>query len=141
MEGDGELETGVPARLSAEAGRRFGLQVGTAFLVLAGIASWRGHPRSAAVLGALGGALVIGGLLIPDRMDPVHRGWMRLALAISKVTTPVVMGALYFLVLTPVGLLVRAFGHRPLTAKRGATSTWVPRDATQGGRSDLTHQF
>jgi hypothetical protein len=140
MEGDCELETVVPARLSPEAGRRFGLQVGTAFLVLAGIANWRGHARGAAVLGAMGGALVIGGLLMPNRMDPVHRVWMRLALVISKVTTPVVMSVLYFLVLTPVGLVLRAFGHRPIGAGRGAASTWVPREANLG-RSDLTHQF
>jgi hypothetical protein len=133
------LETGVPARLSAQAGRRFGLQVGAAFLVLAGIASWRGHARSAMVLGALGSALVGGGLLVPDRMDPIYRGWMRLAMVISKVTTPVVMGAVYFLVLTPMGLLVRAFGHHPLAPTRGGSSAWTSRE--HGGRSDLKHQF
>jgi saxitoxin biosynthesis operon SxtJ-like protein len=141
MDGGGGLATRVPARLSARAGRLFGLQVGAAFLVLGAVASWRGHPRSAVVLGALGGALVVGGLLVPDRMDPIYRGWMRLAAAISKVTTPVVMGALYFLVLTPTGLLLRAFGHRALAPTRGASSAWVPRDATRGGRSDLKHQF
>jgi hypothetical protein len=135
------LETGVPARLSARAGRRFGLQVGAAFLVLAAIASWRGHPRSAAVFGVLGIALLAGGLIVPSQMDPVYRAWMRLAAAISKVTTPLVMGALYFLVLTPMGLLLRAFGHRPLVPTRGASSAWVPRDTAQGGRSDLKHQF
>jgi hypothetical protein len=135
------LETRVPTRLSARAGRHFGLQVGAAFLVLAGLASWRGHARYAMVLGALGGALVIGGLLVPGRMDPIYRGWMRLATAISRVTTPVVMGALYFLVLTPTGLLLRAFGHRSLGPARGASSAWVPRDAARGGRSDLKHQF
>jgi hypothetical protein len=135
------LERGVPARLSAQAGRRFGVQVGAAFLVLASIASWRGHPQTAVVLGALGSALVVGGLLAPDRMDPIYRAWMRLAAAISKVTTPVVMGALYFLVVTPMGLLLRVFGHRPLAPARGANSAWVSRDATQDGRSDLKHQF
>ena len=93
------------------------------------------------MLGALGSGLLIGGLLLPDRMDPIYRGWMRLAAAISKVTTPVVMGAVYFLVLTPVGLVLRAFGHRPLAPTREARSAWVARDGTQDGRSDLMHQF
>jgi hypothetical protein len=74
-------------------------------------------------------------------MDPVYRGWMALAAAISKVTTPVVMGILYFVVLTPIGLLLRAFGHRPLAPTRGVSSAWIPRDTARGGRSDLTHQF
>jgi Saxitoxin biosynthesis operon protein SxtJ len=135
------LETRVPTRLSGRAGRLFGLQVGAAFLVLAGIAGWRGHPRSAMVFGALGGVLVLGGLLVPDRMDPIYRGWMQLATTISRVTTPVVMGVMYFLVLTPTGLLLRAFGHRVLGPTPGASSAWVPRDAKRGGRSDLKHQF
>jgi hypothetical protein len=135
------LETGVPARLSTQAGRRFGLQVGAAFVILAGVANWRGHARSAVVLGAMGCGLLVGGLLTPGRLDPIYRAWMGLARAISKVTTPVVMGALYFLVLTPVGLVLRACGHRPLVPTRGAESAWVARDGAQGARSDLKHQF
>jgi ABC-type uncharacterized transport system permease subunit len=135
------LETRVPARLTAPGGRRFGLQVGVAFLVLAAIAGGRGHPKSALLLGALGSLLVLGGLLVPDRMEPIRRAWMRVATVISKVTTPVVMGILYFLVLTPIGLLLRAFGHRPLTATRGNGSSWVPRDEREGGAGDLKHQF
>ena len=71
-------------------------------------------------------------------MDPVYRGWMGLAAAISKVTTPVVMGVLYFLVLTPIGLLLRAFGHRPLAPSRGVSSAWIPREhgAGRAQRSD-----
>ena len=49
----------VPARLTAAQGRRFGLTVGLAFLVLAGIAWWRGHPTSVLVLGSLGTLLVL----------------------------------------------------------------------------------
>ena len=39
---------------------------------------------------------------------------MALAHAISKVTTPIVMGVMYFVVLTPVGVLRRGFGGNPL---------------------------
>jgi hypothetical protein len=65
VEGDQGMAAGVPARLTAAQGRRFGLTVGCAFLVFAGIAWWRGHPTTTNVLGTLGGVLSVAGLIIP----------------------------------------------------------------------------
>jgi hypothetical protein len=140
---------GIPARLSARPtpqaeareGRRFGLQVGVAFLVLAAIARWRGHTTSVVVLGLLGLALVAGGLAAPVAMGPVRRGWMRFALLLSKVTTPLFMGAVYYLVLTPIGLVLRATGPQPLAAARDAPSGWAPRPANRRGAAGMERQF
>ncbi len=53
MEGDPGLEARVPARLTGAAGRKFGLTVGGAFLVLAALLYyWRHKETAAAVLGA-----------------------------------------------------------------------------------------
>jgi len=134
------LEKGIPARLTPSEGRKFGLMVGGAFLV-AGALMWRrGHLTGAAISGVLGAALVIGGLAVPVRLGPVYRAWMGLALAISKVTTPIVMAVLWYLVLTPAGFLVRRFGHRPLVAPRGAATYWHSRPAGQR-QSALDHQY
>jgi hypothetical protein len=115
----------VPAGLTPAEGRRFGLLVGAAFLLLAGLSRWRGHDLAPAILATLGTILVAGGLLLPARLDPIHRGWMAFGLLLSRFTTPVFMGALYFLAITPMGLVMRAFGHRPLNPSRGAESLWV----------------
>ena len=131
----------VPARLSPAEGRRFGVQVGLAFGVLGGIAWWRQHPTAAAVLLALGAALLLGGLLLPAQMGPVYRGWMRMALAISRVTTPIIMGIIFFLVVTPSGLLLRLFRHRPLVRSRSEGSYWVDRRAPGQAHGDMHRQF
>ena len=134
------MATRIPARLTTAQGRRFGLTVGGAFLVFAAIAYWRGHPTSTAVLGGLGATLALAGLIIPTHLGPVERGWMRLAHLISKLTTPIVMGLMYLLVLTPVGLLRRLFGGNPMGhAERGA-SYWHPRPEGQRA-GNLTRQF
>jgi hypothetical protein len=134
------MAAGVPTRLTAAQGRRFGLTVGAAFAVFAGIAWWRGHPTTATVLGTPGGLLLLAGLVIPTYLGPVERGWMQLALAISKVTTPIVMGAMYLLVLTPVGILRRAFGGNPMSHAPGGRGYWHARPEGQRA-GNLQRQF
>jgi hypothetical protein len=134
------MATRVPARLTAAQGRRFGLTVGGAFLVFAAIAYWRGHPTTTTVLGGLGATLALAGLIIPTYLGPVERAWMRLAHLISKVTTPIVMGAMYVGVLTPVGLLRRLFGGNPLVHEATSASYWHARP--EGRRAgDLRRQY
>lgn len=143
------MATRIPARLTpdgarqasvAQAGRRFGLVVGTAFLALAGFAHWRGGHTAVGVLGILGGALALAGLVIPGKLGPVERVWMALAHAMSRVTTPVFMGLIYFIVFTPVGLVRRALGKNALVRPASDGSYWVSR-AAGARRSDLERQF
>ena len=130
----------VPARLTAAAGRRFAFTVGAAMLVLAGVVAWRGARSVSWALGAIGAALLVAGVVAPTRLGPVERAWYALAAAISKVTTPIVMGVLYFGVLTPAGVVARLFGYNSLVRSRTATSAWVRRP--EGARrSDLERQF
>jgi hypothetical protein len=105
--------------------------------VLAALSLWRGHVWPPRVLGALGGVLLLAGLVVPGRLSGVYRGWMGFAHLLSKITTPIFMGIVYYLVLTPIGLLMRAFGKNPL-APPPAPSGWVRRDPV---KSDLERQF
>jgi Saxitoxin biosynthesis operon protein SxtJ len=140
MEGERQLASGVPARLSPTEGRKFGLLVGGAFLLLAALLWRRAHVTAAWTAAVVGCGLFGWGLVAPARIGPVYRGWMALATAISKVTTPVFMSVLFFLVLTPAGVVARLVGHRPLSRPRGTGTFWQSRPA--GARQgQLDHQF
>ncbi len=130
----------VPARLTAAEGRRFANTVGVALLVLAGVVAWRGARSVAWGLGGVGALLIAAGLVAPTRLGPVERAWYALAAAISKVTTPIIMGVLYFLVITPAGLVARLFGFSPLRRRQADGSAWVRRPAGSR-RGDLERQF
>lgn len=132
---------GIPTRLSVREGRKFALTVGGAFLALALIAALRVHTRVAITLGALGGVLILLGLTIPTHLGPVQSAWMRGAHLISKVTTPIVMGLMYFLVITPVGLLRRAFGANSLRHTAKEESYWAPVPPRTDRKRSMTHQF
>lgn len=133
------MAKGIPARLTTAELRKFGLLVGGVFVLLGGFLRWRGAETAALVLWILGGGLMLGGLLIPAHLGPVYRAWMGLAKAISRVTTPLVMGGVYYLVMTPMGLVARAVGHRPLV-RRGPDTFWVDR-APGDRQSDMKRQF
>lgn len=128
----------IPARLTPAEGRKFALTVGAAFAVLGGILWWRGLARAAVVLWTVAGVLILAGLIMPAHLSPVYRAWMGLALLISKVTTPIFLGIVYYLVFTPFGVVRRALGKNSLERNRSASTFWMPRD---GGRSDLERQF
>ena len=70
-------------------------------------------------------------------MGPVYRRWMGLALLLSKVTTPIFMGLVYFVVFTPMGVARRLMGHNGLVRPAG-DSFWVAKERT---RSNLQRQF
>ena len=119
------MAAGIPARLTPAEGRKFGLQVGAAFAVLGALSRWRGHDTAPLVLWALGGLLIAGGLFLPGRLGPVYRAWMGLAVVLSKVTTPLFLGIVYFGVITPMGVVMRLLGRNPLVHRPGRDSYWV----------------
>ena len=131
----------VPTRLTVAQGRRFGLTVGGAFAVLAAITWWRGHPWLMNGFGTLGGLLILAGLIVPTYLGPVERAWMALAHAISRVTTPIVMAVMYFVVLTPVGLLRRSVAGNSLMHAETATGFWKPRPAGSRRSASMERQF
>jgi hypothetical protein len=137
------VEKADTARLTASAGRRFAWTLAVGFAVLAVLAEWRGRGRAAMVLAVLAGLLFIGGATVPTRLGPIERAWMGLAGVISRVTTPIFMGIVYFVVLTPIGFLRRTLGKRTLSPSRSATSFWVGRKQSdpETARRRMERQF
>ena len=129
----------VSARLTTSEKRRFGLLVGGVFLLMAGFSRWRGHDVAPLILATIGGTLFLAGVVLPQVLGPVYRGWMALARVISKVTTPLFMAIVYFLVLTPIGVLRRTFGSTPIKAKERDGSYWMPHESSSDG--SMTRQF
>jgi hypothetical protein len=104
-------------------GRIFALTVAGGFLAGALLAMLKGRYRvedATLVLSAIG---VLAALLIPGRLGPARRAWMKLGEAIGYVTTPVIMAVLYYVVVTPI-----AFMRRLAKQRRPATgSSWHQR--------------
>jgi hypothetical protein len=137
------MEKADSARLTAAEGRRFAFTLAAAFAVLGGVAQWRDRERAALVFAIAAGLFLIAGLIAPSRLGPVERAWMGLARAISRVTTPIFMGIVYFVVLTPTGLVRRLVGKRTLSPSRSAKTFWVDRKPMEpeAARRRMERQF
>ena len=131
----------VSTRLSAAAGRKFGLTLGIAFGVLTAILWWRDRETVATITAVLSVLLIFAGLLMPTRLGPVERGWMAFAQAISKVTTPIFMGIVYYVSIAPIGLVMRVAGRNPLKRSESANGFWIERKQGADARSDMHRQF
>jgi hypothetical protein len=119
--------------------RHFGLLVGGAFLVIAAITFYRHKPTYVTgIFGTLGGLLFLTGLAVPAVLSKVYAGWMGFAVLLSKVTTPIFMGIIYFVLITPLGAVMRLAGRNKL--KSTGNSVWFSREPG-GRRGDLERQF
>ena len=96
--------------------RDFGLVTGAILAILFGLAlPWLFGFVYPIWPWAVGGVLGVWGLLKPTSLKLVYLYWIKFGLLLSKVTTPIVLGVVFFLVIMPTGLVMRLFGRDPMT--------------------------
>ncbi|MFL6334188.1 MAG: SxtJ family membrane protein [Pyrinomonadaceae bacterium] len=113
--------------------------------VLLAIAAWnvyRGRPTIVIVFGSLGAALLVAGLLVPPAARAFHTAWMHLAEGLAYVNSRVLLTLMYYVGVTPYGLVSRLAGRDPLRrrAPRGE-SYWVERKRTRQERARFERLF
>ncbi len=122
--------------------RGFGI-VFAIFFALVGILPVRHHhpPRWWAL--SLAGLFLGVALIQPAWLRPLNRVWTKLGILLGRVVSPVVTGLLFFLVVTPIGLLFRLLKKDPLRLASGAgTQTyWIERRPPGPAPETMRNQF
>ena len=108
--------------------REFGLLVGAVFSLLGLWWFYRGKFVTAAyVFTITGTVLVLLGAAFPRVLVIPRKLWMKLAEALAYVSSRIILAVIFFLVLTPIGLIKRALGWDPLERRSGShESFWHP---------------
>ena len=121
----------------------FGRTFAIVFAVLGLVAAWRGWRIGPVWFLVPAVAFAAATLLRPHLLAPLNRAWLRFGLLLHRVVNPLIMGAIFFLVFTPMGLLMRAFGKDFLRLKRDrqAASYWIPREPPGPAPDSLKNQF
>ena len=122
--------------------RGFGF-VFTGFFAIVAIVRWWKDHGGAGWFAAAAAIMLAIALVRPALLAPLNRLWTKLALLISKVMNPVIMGILFFLVVAPIGLVMRAFGKRPLALAfdPAAKSYWIERTPPAPLPGSMKNQF
>ena len=98
--------------------RQFAMVMAVAIALMFGVVLPWLFATQASWAWAIAAGFALWGLLIPGTLKPVYIVWMRFGGLMSKITTPLIMGAIYYVVFVPVGLVMRLAGWDPLKLKR-----------------------
>jgi len=79
----------------------------------------------------------------PAVLAPLNKAWMKFGEILHKIVSPVIMGLLFYLTVTPVGLVMRIFKKDPLGLDfdKAATSYWIERDPPGPKPETMRDQF
>lgn len=134
------FERDEPVRGSSD--RSFGFVFTILFLVIGFAPLLHGRPvRLWSV--ALAAAFLVVSLARPMLLAPLNRLWTRFGLLLHRIVNPIVMGAIFYLAITPFGVAMRLIGKDPLRHgfDRNATSYWIDRTPPGPVPQSMSNQF
>jgi hypothetical protein len=67
-------------------------------------------------------------IIRPNLFTFINKLWIQFGILLGKIISPVVMGLVFFFVVTPIGILVRIFKKDVMGLKRGANTYWINRE-------------
>ena len=111
--------------------RKFGLLVGGVFCLLGLWFCLRHKPFYWWML-VPGVPLFMLGAILPRRLKWIYVGWMTFALTLGMIVSTIILTLLFYLVVTPTGLIARAIGKDFLSQRLdpSAMSYWIARDTS-----------
>ena len=130
------------AETATSSDRSFGLVFAGFFALLAAYNRWHAGGRWPLYLG-IAGVFLLAALVRPDVLAPLNRLWAKLGILLGKIVSPLVLGLIFFVVMTPLGALMRALGKDSLRLRSdsGAGSYWIVRQPPGPPGETMRDQF
>ena len=118
--------------------RSFGIVFFVVFLLIAFYPLLKGHDlRIWSLIVSL--IFLILGLLNSKILTPLNKMWFKLGLFLGKIISPLIMGIIFFIVVTPIGIIMRLINKDLLNLKYNKEkSYWIKR---MGPKSKMKNQF
>ena len=122
--------------------RKFGLTVGVV-LLLVGIVLYLIDKPAFVYLGVIGLLLILLGVSLPILLKPLNKAWMTLAILLGWFMSRVILTILFYLIVTPIGILLKIFGKDLLKLKTNdpLISYWEEREKRGIEKTDFERQF
>jgi hypothetical protein len=123
--------------------QKFGILFIVIFAAIAGVSYWK-HGISTYVIVFCTSAfiLLLFTLFNPSLLYPLNKAWFLLGQLLGRIVSPVVLGIIFFVLLTPISLIARLIGRDELHLKRKACSSyWVARIPPGPTSDSFKNQF
>ena len=122
--------------------RSFGLIVATFFLIITFWPLIHAEPIRWWALGVAGVFAALA-LLWTAALAPLNKSWTKLGVLLYRIVSPVVMAFLFYVIVTPMGLLMRMLGKDTLRLRRDpdAASYWIHRTPPGPAPESMKNQF
>jgi hypothetical protein len=122
--------------------RKLGVSFAILLLLISGYC-WYREFASMIYFVLAGALLLVTGILLPNLLKPLYNGWMSLALVIGYFMSRVLLTLIFYLIFTPVGLIMRLLKKDPLDRKADpdAGSYWIRREKQAFDPKDIERQF
>ena len=104
--------------------RKFGLTTGIVIALLFGLFfPWvlnKAYPVSPWIISTV---LILWALVAPSTLGPIYKVWMKIGHALGWVNSRIILGIMFYLIITPVGVFMRLIGKNPLKLKIDKSAT------------------
>ncbi len=123
--------------------RSFGLLFTLVFALGGGYTLYKSLPSVVTVILFVAAALLLVVTFVtPKSLAPLNSAWFSLGMLLSKIVSPIVLGIIFFLLITPVAVITRIFGRDELKLRKQTTmSHWVDRNPTGPDPQSFKNQF
>ena len=122
--------------------KKFGITMGIILTIIGLYLVWKNNDYFTYFF-FVAAAFFIIGLLLPAALKYVYKAWMSLAVVMGFIMTRVIMIIIFYLLVTPIGLIASITGKKFLDMKidQNAKSYWLARDKSIKVKADYERQF
>ncbi len=122
--------------------RSFGITFGIIFLIIAGFLLYREN-ESFQLFIIISSTFIIFGFILPITLKPIYISWMSFAIILGWFMTRFILSLLFYLIVTPIGLITRVLGKDFLELKKEVSngSYWNQRESSLEKNQNYDKQF
>ena len=131
------------SEVTSASDRSFGVMFGCIFIILAVIIRLRNNPRNIQLLFlALSFLTFLISFTRPGLLNTTNRLWMKFSLLLARFVSPIVLGVLFYVLISPLALVLRLFGRDELRLKTKKLATnWQNRQMNGYSLDSFKNQY
>ena len=131
------------SKVTSASDRSFGVMFGFIFIIIAVIMRLRDNPQNIQLLFlALSFLTFLISFTRPSLLSTPNKLWMRFSLLLARFVSPIVLGLLFYVLISPLALILRLFGRDELRLKtKKVASNWQSRQINGYSLDSFKNQY